>query len=234
MDKYQQFLNFIRQNWIVIVLNIALAVICVWSIRYGLSRPFNPKAFGCVVAAGIIIIASSIADARGNVNIMGDVYVWGPYKKYHPPIILIIVTLTVLLASSFQNVDARSWKFDRGTGKLVTQAVFILPGSTLEKEYFVVDRKLQKEVSVWIWFPAVEDSGWSYEREPYSFRKKVILICNFKNHKAYERIQGTQFPEIPILATSRAQGPEAVRLTVLMYSGLTSEDVEINKIDGLE
>ncbi len=290
--KCQQFLNFIRQNWIAIALNIAAVVICAWSFRYGLSRSFDLDISSVIMALGIIVIASPIVDMRastpkmsitcmmmvgmagaiagailcftqgastlGNITgvVVGFIFgaiisfvlgggfsflvnsivdnLWEQHKKYCLPIVLGIMTFTVLLASSFQNVGDQFWKFDRGTGKLVERTVFILPGSTLEKEYFVVERKPQKEVFVWIWFPPVKDSGWSYEKEGYTFRHKVILTCNFKNHKAYERIQGTQFPDLPILADSRAQGPEAVKKVILMTSGLTSEDIEITKIDGLE
>ncbi|MDP2103430.1 MAG: hypothetical protein Q8K26_00740, partial [Candidatus Gracilibacteria bacterium] len=213
--KCQQFLNFIRQNWIAIALNIATVVICALSIQYGLSRPFDWAPSSLIMAICIIVIAGSIGGALKSTNmiihiclmiiaaagattgaifgfeylrvIIHDEYIlwplcyvcgtigalmgilsgylvmccthnfintlWEQHKKYCLSIVLAIVTLTVLLASSFQNVDARSWKFDRGTGKLVERVVFIWPGSTLEKEYFVVDRKPQKEVSVWIWFP---------------------------------------------------------------------------------
>ncbi|MDP2103802.1 MAG: hypothetical protein Q8K26_02680, partial [Candidatus Gracilibacteria bacterium] len=82
--------------------------------------------------------------------------------------------------------------------------------------------------------PAVEDSGWSYEKKGYSFRGEVVLTYKFKNYQAYKMIHGIQFPELPMLAKSRAQAPGYIMSGVLSYIGLTSGDVEIIKIDGLE
>lgn len=298
--KYQQFLNFIRQpkNWLAIAVNITLAVICAWSIRYGLSRPFVLKIFSVVVALGIIVILGSIASiadrysskafggtcllvailvgaiagsitgaihcSETNPSFVGGIVggisgfsagalisllvllcffnttksvlnvLWEQYKKYCLPIILAILTFTVLLASSFQNVDAQSWKFDRRTGKLVERTVFIWPGSTIEREYFIVRQKSQKEIPVWIWFSAQGDSGWSYRRKNYSFRGTVVLTCNFKNYRAYQGIHGANFSETPLLAHSPEDAFERITQGVLNLTGLTSEDIEISTMDGLE
>jgi len=298
MGKYFRFLNLIRQHWFAIVLTIALAVICALSIRYALSRPFDPSISGIILAIGIIVITSTIADADatsttisrnltristcispfagaviglGVMNyfttststmttiitiivsaIIGFVVylvitffvdliifisitneLWERYKKYCLSSAFLFIIFTVLLASSFQNVDARSWKFDRGTGAFSSGAVFILPGSTLEKEYFVVDRKPQRKIFAYVWVPAIEDAAWSGDREPNSLRKEAVLTCTFKNYKAYQKIHG-KLPEIFVTSTSRKKAPEDVGLTLLRYTGLTSEDVEITKVDGLE
>lgn len=230
-----KFLNFIHQNWIIIALNIAAAIICVLSIRYGLSRPFNLPFFSFLLGIGIFGIVVVIKDIHRSVNTGDTPILADVLAKYQFLIIVFFATVLILFVSSFQNVDARSWKFDRGTGELVERVVFIWPGSTLEREYFVVERKPLKEVSVWILVPAIVDAGWSGDRKQNSLRKEVVLTLSFKNYKSYETIHYEKIPELRVnTAPSRAQAPEAVRKAFLWQVGLTDKDIEIIKIDGLE
>lgn len=271
--KYQQFLNFIRQNWLTITLMAVLSGLLIRVVQTGLRQPFDLTAItfaiivasitsiiigrynilanlGFVTSAGIsaiVVIVSDnvnaiigiiiVASITGSIITFGFIgkYFWEKKRKYYLPFLLLTAIISVTIIFSCLKVPRGMELYERKSGKYTSSPVFLTVGSgTLEENYFIVKRKPQKEVSVWIWFPPVKDSGWSYERETYSFRGNIILTCAFKNYKAYERIQGTQFPELPVLAKSQAQAPEAIKKVILMTSGLTSEDIEITKIDGLE